>query len=271
MTDLLLGMETHSKETPEERNPKYMKVQKNWQQLVVCRNNKNANHWVSTSGEELHACLFFPLYNGDNLKGFEWKNTGQKHLRHQSKNLDFQQNGIANPFITGSYVTGIFTWLRLISANGEWEQIRWSTPATCSGKEKTVIKFMQWPTQVHIVIAHHVTWGCSDNHPCEFRKTLSKSLFCSALLFFNRTFFYFHPVRKATPTERRHGGSWPCSDPTQSLFLIPKQIILPSMYKWVWKGDYVNIYVKIKSFEWTKMTRKVSFKHRLVTINCSNL
>lgn len=40
MTHLLLGMETDSKEIPEEWNPKYMKVQKNWQQLVVCRQQK---------------------------------------------------------------------------------------------------------------------------------------------------------------------------------------------------------------------------------------
>lgn len=36
MTDSLLGMETDSKEIPEEWNRKYMKVQKNWQQLVAC-------------------------------------------------------------------------------------------------------------------------------------------------------------------------------------------------------------------------------------------
>lgn len=171
MTDLLLGMDTDSKEIPEERNPKYMKVQKNWQQLVVCWQQKERQPLGQyLRGGSPYLSPFFPLYNGDNLKGFEWKHIGQKHLKHQSKKLDFQQNGIANPFITGSYVTGIFTWLRLISANGVWEEIRSSTPATCRWKEKTVIKFMQWPTQVHIVIAHHVTWGCSDNHQCEFRK-----------------------------------------------------------------------------------------------------
>lgn len=36
MTDSLLGMETASKEIPQEWNTKYMKVQKNWQQLVAC-------------------------------------------------------------------------------------------------------------------------------------------------------------------------------------------------------------------------------------------
>lgn len=219
-------------------------------------------------------CLspFSPLHNGDNLKGFEWKYIGQKHLRHQSKNLDFQQNVITNPFITGSYVTGIFTRLRLISANGEWEQSHSSTPATCSWKEKTVIKFMQWPTQVHTVIAHHVTWDCSDNHHCEFRKTLSKSLSSSALLSFSCTFFYFCPVCKATPTDDMVGLDLAQIPLIHTLVIISnsKTDYFAISVRMSVKG-WLHIYVNIKSFEWTKMTRKVLFQHHLFTINCSNL